>query len=84
MQRPEEPSEWAGLPSEPIRRKSGAELLPDEPPAADPAGALFGASGISSVGIPVVVPGSDAGAIGAAADEGGPAVKDAPDDPASI
>ncbi|MFS0714843.1 hypothetical protein ABC195_13270 [Microbacterium sp. 2P01SA-2] len=53
MQRPEEPSEWAGLPSEPLRRKSNAELLPDEAPLADPAGVPFGGVGISSVGIPI-------------------------------
>ncbi|MDR6166232.1 hypothetical protein QE367_000436 [Microbacterium paludicola] len=56
MQRPEEPSEWAGLPSEPVRRKSNAELLPDEPPPADPAGDLLGGGGIASISIPLAVP----------------------------
>lgn len=55
-QRPEEPSEWAGLPSEPVRRKSNAELLPDEPPAADPAGDLLGGGGIASISIPLAGP----------------------------
>ncbi|GAA2012270.1 hypothetical protein [Microbacterium ulmi] len=31
--RPEEPSEWAGLPSEPDRPESTAERLPDAAPA---------------------------------------------------
>ncbi|MDD7962667.1 hypothetical protein [Microbacterium thalli] len=56
MQRPEEPSEWAGLPSEPVRRKSDAELLPDEPPAAAPAGDLLGGGGIASIAIPITIP----------------------------
>lgn len=55
-QRPEEPSEWAGLPSEPARPTSGAELLPDEPPLADPAAAILGGTGISSVAIALSVP----------------------------
>ena len=54
MQRPEEPSEWAGLPSEPLRR-SPTEMLVDEPPLADPASMLLGGqSGLSSVVIPAV------------------------------
>lgn len=41
VQRPEEPSEWAGLPGEPVRPRTSAELLPqDEEPAATPAGLL--------------------------------------------
>ena len=55
-QRPEEPSDWAGLPSEPARPTSGAELLPDEPPLADPAAAILGGTGISSVAIALSVP----------------------------
>lgn len=31
-QRPEEPTEWAGLPSEPEDARSAAELLPEAPP----------------------------------------------------
>lgn len=55
-QRPEEPSEWTGLPSEPARPTSGAELLPDEPPLADPAAAMLGGTGISSIAIALPVP----------------------------
>lgn len=55
-QRPEEPSEWAGLPSEPIRPKSGAELLSDEAPPADALGSLLGRGGVSSISIPLAVP----------------------------
>ncbi|MDQ1216348.1 hypothetical protein [Microbacterium arborescens] len=61
-QRPEEPSEWAGLPSEPVRRKSNAELLPDEPPPADPAGDLLGGGGIASIAIPLTPPTAPEGA----------------------
>ncbi|WJM17091.1 hypothetical protein [Microbacterium arborescens] len=61
MQRPEEPSEWAGLPSEPVRRTSNAELLPNEPPPADPAGDLLGGGGIASITIPLPVPSEPAG-----------------------
>ncbi|KTR95096.1 hypothetical protein NS220_07100 [Microbacterium testaceum] len=32
VQRPEEPSEWAGLPGEPVRPRSRAEVLPDDEP----------------------------------------------------
>ncbi|SDQ12629.1 hypothetical protein [Microbacterium sp. cf332] len=59
MQRPEEPSEWAGLPSEPLRPKSGAELLPDEVAPADPAGDLLGGGGITSISIPVEIDGNE-------------------------
>ncbi|WP_314456592.1 hypothetical protein [uncultured Microbacterium sp.] len=41
VQRPEEPSEWAGLPGEPARPQTEAELLPDDDrPAASPTGLL--------------------------------------------
>ncbi|WP_176776623.1 MULTISPECIES: hypothetical protein [unclassified Microbacterium] len=41
VQRPEEPSEWAGLPGEPVRHRSRAEVLPDDEGAeASPAGLL--------------------------------------------
>lgn len=55
-QRPEEPSEWAGLPSEPIRPRSGAELLPDDAPPVDALGGLLGQAGVSSISIPLAVP----------------------------
>lgn len=61
-QRPEDPSEWAGLPSEPHRPRSDAELLPDAPPVADPGAAVFGsATGIASIPIPVADPGAGDG-----------------------
>lgn len=69
MQRPEEPSEWAGLPSEPIRPKSGAELLRDEPPPVDPLGDLLGGGTTSSVSIPVALPDADSGAAADAPEE---------------
>ncbi|QLD10302.1 hypothetical protein [Microbacterium oleivorans] len=55
-QRPEEPSEWAGLPSEPVRPRSGAELLPDVAPPADALGGLLGQGGVASIPIPLAVP----------------------------
>ncbi len=40
-QRPEEPSEWAGLPGEPARPRTQAEVLPDDGrPEASPSGLL--------------------------------------------
>ena len=48
--RPEEPTEWAGLPSEPLPPRSAAETLSDGPPPTD-----LGALGASiSISIPVV------------------------------
>ncbi len=52
-QRPEEPSEWAGLPAEPQRPRSGAEMLPAGPPPGDPADLLGLGGGVSSVSIPL-------------------------------
>lgn len=49
--RPEEPTEWAGLPSEPERIRSGAEALPEPIDSADSLG-LLGTS-IASVAIPL-------------------------------
>ncbi|WP_187358396.1 hypothetical protein [Microbacterium testaceum] len=41
VQRPEEPGEWAGLPGEPARPKTRAEMLPDDAqPEASPGGLL--------------------------------------------
>ncbi|WP_347975901.1 hypothetical protein [Microbacterium sp. ProA8] len=68
-QRPEEPTEWAGLPSEPARAESSAERLPDAAPV--DLGGLgsiglpeFGGGGvIEAIVIPVTpVAGSDAAA----------------------
>jgi len=54
VQRPEEPSEWAGLPGEPARPKTRAELLPDdEQPAAVPGMLDLGGSSVTSVEIPL-------------------------------
>lgn len=52
-QRPEEPTEWAGLPSEPISEVSPAELLPE--PAPDLPGLGLG-GGVSSIPLVVEVP----------------------------
>ncbi|KAF2412549.1 hypothetical protein B1729_14685 [Microbacterium sp. B35-04] len=43
-QRPEEPTEWAGLPSEPARTESGAERLPDAAP--------IDLGGLGTIGLP--------------------------------
>ena len=43
-QRPEEPTEWAGLPSEPARAESSAERLPDAAPV--------DLGGLGSIGLP--------------------------------
>ncbi len=54
-QRPEEPSEWAGLPGEPVRPRSRAEELPDDTaPEASPV-SLLGLvdAPVTSVRIPV-------------------------------
>lgn len=51
--RPEEPFEWAGLPSEPLSERSDAELLEDPP--VDPF-AISTANGAASISIDVSVP----------------------------
>lgn len=48
--RPEEPSEWGGLPSEPLEAQEPAEVLP---PPVDDLG-VFGAAGVA-VSVPVEV-----------------------------
>lgn len=55
VQRPEEPSEWAGLPGEPVRRRTRTEVLPDDArPEASPAGLLGLADApMSSIEIPI-------------------------------
>lgn len=49
--RPEEPTEWAGLPSEPERTESAAERLADAVPASDALGILVGGP-VESIVIP--------------------------------
>lgn len=49
--RPEEPTEWAGLPSEPERTRTEAESLPD--PVASAGSLGFLDTSIASVVIPV-------------------------------
>lgn len=58
-QRPEEPTEWAGLPGEPRRPRSRAEMLPeDEVMSASPADLLgVGEAHLSSISIPLEVEG---------------------------
>jgi len=51
VQRPEEPSEWAGLPGEPLRPRSRAEALPDNGPVDVAATSLAGL-----ISIPLEVP----------------------------
>lgn len=50
--RPEEPTEWGGLPSEPVDEQQAAEVLP---PPVDDLG-VFGAAGVAfSVPVEVLV-----------------------------
>ncbi|GAA1468418.1 hypothetical protein [Microbacterium thalassium] len=54
-QRPEEPTEWAGLPGEPLRPASAAERLDDAAPV--DLGLMPDASGaVESIAIPVALP----------------------------
>lgn len=58
VQRPEEPSEWAGLPGEPVRPRTRAEVLPDEEgPGATPDG-LLGIVDTPVTSIEIPVPGA--------------------------
>lgn len=58
-QRPEEPTEWAGLPSEPARPTSAAERLDDAAPV--DLGLMPDAGGaVESIAIPVAVPDPEA------------------------
>ena len=60
-QRPEEPSEWAGLPAEPHRRGGAADELPDEPqPSAGSVDLLFGAPTATTAYLEVPVSEPDA------------------------
>ena len=49
--RPEEPTEWAGLPSEPLTADSLGPLPPDT--AATAAGGLFGIAPVESIAISI-------------------------------
>jgi hypothetical protein len=54
-QRPEEPTEWAGLPSEPARVESSADRLPEAAPV-DLGGlglAAFGGGEVKAIVVPV-------------------------------
>lgn len=54
--RPEEPTEWAGLPGEPVRTRTRAELLPEDGlPDATPAG-LLGLSDASMSSVSISLP----------------------------
>lgn len=57
-QQPEEPTEWAGLPGEPLKPRTRAELLPDEtaPDAAPDALLGLGGASVASISIPVGQP----------------------------
>lgn len=54
VQRPEEPAEWAGIPSEPARAETAAERLADAA-TADPGllGGALGGGAVESIVIPV-------------------------------
>lgn len=53
--RPEEPTEWAGLPSEPLRERSAAEQL-DADTAAEAAALGTATGSITSISIPIALP----------------------------
>lgn len=55
VQRPEEPSEWAGLPGEPVRQRTRAEMLPDDDqPSVSPTGLLgLTDAGTTSLSVPL-------------------------------
>ncbi len=55
-QLPEEPTEWAGLPSEPDRDESDAERLTDANAIDAAAGGILGRSDVTSVSIPLPAP----------------------------
>ncbi len=57
MQRPEEPSEWAGLPGEPFRPRSPAEVLPDDGLVDAASAGLLGVGDVplSSISVPLQV-----------------------------
>lgn len=51
--RPEEPTEWAGLPSEPLDDESVAERLPESAPVDAGLTSLFGGDAATSVEVPL-------------------------------
>lgn len=53
--RPEDPEQWAGIPSEPRDVEAGVDRLADTPIASDAFG-LLGAGSLESIVIPVVPP----------------------------
>lgn len=53
--RPEDPTEWAGLPSEPLDDESVAQGLPGSSPVDTGLAALFGEGATTSVVVPVTV-----------------------------
>lgn len=53
--RPEEPTEWAGLPAEPLPERPAAESLPESPDL-DHLGGVLGVVGGQSIVIPVFSP----------------------------
>jgi hypothetical protein len=61
MQRPEEPTEWAGLPGEPVRPRSRAEVLPDDGSADPSTTGLLGVGEVplSSIIIPLTPAGDE-------------------------
>jgi hypothetical protein len=61
MQRPEEPSEWAGLPGEPVRPRSPAEVLPDDGSADAVTTGILGVGEVplSSIVIPLTPAGDE-------------------------
>lgn len=64
-QKPEEPEEWAGLPSEPFDREDPTDL--PAPPTTDPFGLGLGVgAGSGGISVPIVpgVIGSDSGGSG--------------------
>lgn len=74
-QRPEEPTEWAGLPGEPRRARSRAEMLPEDEVSSLSSPDLLGVgeSPLSSISIPLdaAVPVAPTASNASAGDEGG-------------
>ncbi|MCJ1706726.1 hypothetical protein [Microbacterium sp. VKM Ac-2923] len=57
VQRPEEPSEWAGLPGEPARPRTRAELLPDDEQRAAAPTDLLGLAGTTTTSVVISLDG---------------------------
>ncbi len=57
-QQPEEPTEWAGLPDEPLRPRTVAEMLgADQPVPTTGTLATAGSVELTSIEVPIVLPG---------------------------